>query len=128
VQFRILQEVQAHRQSVASTGDDRTPLPAPPLAYLQEAPDPSDVLPTIISHHNDRFVQDYHQDSADLRCIIRNALSSNSDAHLIEVLQLRPLLLVFTHLIIRPPIGAASSAARDGRGNKDSATSTRGMH
>ena len=90
VQLRILQEVKAQQQDVASLRDDHRALLAPaPPAYLEETPDPSDVLPTIISHHNDRFAYDYHLDSVDMRRIIRDALGSNSDARLIEV---RPTL------------------------------------
>ncbi|KAF8334168.1 uncharacterized protein EI90DRAFT_3015196 [Cantharellus anzutake] len=105
VQIRILREIKAQQ----ATGNEiqepsSQPIASPPPAYsvapttagstLEQShisipSDPSAVLPQIASHHQARFIQDYHVDSADLTHIIREVLGSGSEARLIEVLQIQ---------------------------------------
>ena len=95
VQIRILREIKA--QQGAPNAAQAQPIrreftSLPPysndlaLSPGQSLPsDPSVVLPQIVSHHQERFIQDYHLDTADLKRVIQEALSSGSDAQLVEV-------------------------------------------
>lgn len=99
VQIRILREIKAQQAATQGQPIQRTLSSPPPysddlasstrsLAQSQDSM-PSDPLPQIVSHHQERFIQDYRLDAADLKHVIQQALSSGSDAHLIETLQIQ---------------------------------------
>jgi len=98
VQIRILREIKTQQgaPNAAQAQPIQMEFTSPPpysndlassASSLGQSPpsDPYAVLPQIVSHHQERFIQDYHFDAADLKRVIQQALSSGSDAQLVEV-------------------------------------------
>ncbi|KAG6855823.1 hypothetical protein H0H87_010489 [Tephrocybe sp. NHM501043] len=67
------------------------PVPAPALMPTPTSPTalrPSQILPTLLTLHMSQNAQDMRRDAADLRALMRSALSTGSDAEMLDVLQI----------------------------------------